>query len=165
MKLCQFTTESLIKRVNRSSSQGSTITLTIDDDVCNSMFGHEGKRGMLVWQEIGNDEQPIATKERGPVPVKNSPFDKSAAWAEINPRTKWLIERCKDRKFARFLGVQDGFMTNAQVELEVKALVIVTLGLNQSRSEVELDKNREKFNSLRMDYQNWLSNLPMPEFS
>jgi hypothetical protein len=103
----QFVGESLIKRLNQSSAQGSTVTLTIDDELYGAMRGHEGKRGMLVWQEIGNDERPIVSEPFEQPKLKDVDAERYARWKKLGPRTKWLIERCKEDKFRRLYTKRD----------------------------------------------------------
>jgi hypothetical protein len=152
----QFTSESLIKRVSRSSTQGSTVTLTIDDDVCNAMFGHEGKRGMFVWQEIGNDEQQSVTEAFERPSAKDVEAERYARWQKLGPRTKWLIDRCKELEFQKFLGIQNDVFVNKERELKAKEIVIETLGLKTSRSEVDDFKIHAPFDELRELYAKWI---------
>lgn len=154
-----FKGEALIKRLNQSSNQGSTITLTIDDTLYQSLRGHEGKHYAFVLQEIGNDGEKAATPPYEPpafVPDKAKPVDKEKKerWNSLKPKAKWLIERCDDPMFWKYINLQNHVGANEARKI-AKDWILNTLNI-ASRSEADLPQHSNNFNSLREHYSKYV---------
>lgn len=149
-----FGGESIIKRLNQSSGQGSTITLAITDELYTELRGHEGKIGSLFWRETGNDGEPTVTKPFKPQKLEAT--TKSERWEELGGRTKWLIDRCKDPEFQKFCGAYKGVMSNAERENAAKQYVMQLFEFEKSRKEVEHFKHHREFDMLRSDFAKYL---------
>lgn len=125
--------EAQIRRWANSSTQGASIVLSLPDaDSLDSFVGKEGKRVMVVFVEIGNDEQPVPQARR-----------KASSRA-------WLM--CRDPSFQQYAASPGHYGSN---ESEAARYIREYCGI-ESRSELDSNSTAiDEFDLLCVDFNDW----------
>lgn len=133
-----FQGEVQFRRYSDTSTQGAQIVLALADrDELSTFIGKEGKRFMAVLVEVGDDELPVEPK--------------------IGPLGYWLVLRCNEQEFWRWLEteVTDG----NPVESSDEAARAVKLYMDvKSRKDIDGNpaKERQFHEWIRGPYSRWL---------
>lgn len=137
-----FQGEVQLRRWSESSSQGVQVTFALaDSDDLEPLKMKSGKRFMAVLVEIGDDEQAVQ-------PPKEP----------IGPLCKWLVMRCAESEFWKFLAEDFRLGKAAPKSAEECSVVVKSLLMIDSRKEIDADPEAGKvFHELiRQPYQKWL---------
>lgn len=134
--------DAILVRLAYSSKVGETATFKIEPQAWEMLKANEGKNYALVLAEVGNDGMPTKTEPK-----------QSRGW-QVGERSKWVIERCKDEQFWRFLLQTFGTALDEPINnaTDCKAFL---LHVYKMTSRKEFDGRANDFDDLRNRYRDW----------
>ena len=151
-----FSGEVQFRRYSDTSTQGTQIVLALADrESLQSFIGLEGKRFMAVLVQIGDDEQPVDTRNSGDVPNKGKSHIQREPLGDLCWRS---VQWCKEPEFWAFLK-KTICNPGSEISNETDARhVVQAVCCVESRKELDTDPEAaRKFNQLiRGPYQKHL---------
>jgi hypothetical protein len=133
--------DAILVRLGYSSKTGETATFKIEQAAWEALKANEGKNYVLVLAEVGDDGMPAQTEP------------KPKQW-RIGERSRWVVQRCKEPQFWRFLYSESG--ANIDSEESAKAFVLGAWHM-ESRKEFDETSRYKDFLELTGRYNNWIA--------
>lgn len=150
-----FAGEFQLRRWSESNTQGVQVTFALADSSDLEKFrGLDGKRFMAVLVQIGDDEQPVDTRNSGDVPNAGKSHIQREPLGDLCWRA---VQWCKTPEFWDWVAGQCQCHPAAVEEKQAREYILLKCGIDTRK---ELDTNPEaarKFNQfIRGPYQKHL---------